>query len=82
MRLNIVQALIDWVNTEALVFSTRLNPRKAWQTSLLKLLKQSKDTELGRRYGLSSRMTIEEFRSAVPVLSFVKIEKWIFTFCF
>ena len=54
-----------------------LDPRKASEELLLKILKENKDTEYGKKYGFKDIHSIEEYRQKVPFSNYDTYEPYI-----
>lgn len=50
------------------------NPRQTMENLLLKILKDNADTEYGRKYNFNQIKSIEEYRKALPVITYDAIE--------
>ena len=53
------------------------NPRRANEDLLLKILKENKDTEYGKKYDFANIHSIEEYRQKVPYSSYDTYEPYI-----
>ena len=54
-----------------------LDPRKANEELLLRILNDNKDTEYGRKYGFASIKSIEEYRKKVPLSDYDNYHPYI-----
>ncbi len=69
-------ALIDWIliakGKKALrdIERSTLDPRRANEELLLRILKDNADTEYGRKYGFAEIKSIDEYRKRVPLTDY------------
>ena len=81
--MKLIQKLIDTIfvhlGKKALkdIEQSSLDPRKANEELLLKILKENKDTEYGKKYGFKDIHSIEEYRQKVPFSNYDTYEPYI-----
>ena len=81
--MKLIQKLIDTIfvhlGKKALkdIEQSSLDPRKANEELLLKILKENEDTEYGKKYGFKDIHSIEEYRQKVPFSNYDTYEPYI-----
>ena len=81
--MKLIQKLIDNIfihlSKKALkdIEKSSLDLRKANKELLLKILKENKDTEYGKKYGFKDIHSIEEYRQKVPLFNYDTYEPYI-----